>query len=347
MLALYRSRTSGGGARQLSSGARDPGRGARHRSRPAAPALEQAILTQDPSLDAPRRLGSEPLERPRVPTRGPRRHDGGSVRRPCSIWARRSSGKPVYELIVARLVRPEAELVGRDRAHARGARRPAIAGHRVEPRRSFPTSPGEDVVRLASDRDVALALLEAPARAPGGRRSPTRTWRVVPGRGPCDVALLVLKERSPDGPVVVPFGGAGPRLGRGRARRVGRERSGRTAAARRGRGRPRRAESGTRAACCSTRRSQCSGPWAWPPNRSWPHPGVEGMLRRASADASLLVVGLSDRWQREGLGPVRLALAQETPSPRHCSSGQGCVPGGLAPHEPLTQVHLVGWTDRA
>jgi hypothetical protein len=34
-------------------------------------------------------------------------------------------------------------------------------------------------------------------------------------------------------------------------------------------------------------------------------------MLQASRDAGLLVVGLSTRWHREGLGPARLRLARE------------------------------------
>jgi nucleotide-binding universal stress UspA family protein len=64
-------------------------------------------------------------------------------------------------------------------------------------------------------------------------------------------------------------------------------------------------------------------------------PGEEGMLA-ASRDAGLLVVGLSSRWHREGLGPVRLRLAREAPPPTLLVR-RGLRPGGLAPPESLTR----------
>ena len=64
-------------------------------------------------------------------------------------------------------------------------------------------------------------------------------------------------------------------------------------------------------------------------------PGPEGLLA-AAADAALVVVGLSERWRRDGLGPVRLALAERARPPvlfiRH-----GLRPGGLAPNAALTR----------
>ena len=63
-------------------------------------------------------------------------------------------------------------------------------------------------------------------------------------------------------------------------------------------------------------------------------PGPEGLVA-AAVDAGVTVVGLSDRWRKDGLGPSRAALA---------GSGRptlivrkGLRPGGLAPAENLTR----------
>jgi len=64
-------------------------------------------------------------------------------------------------------------------------------------------------------------------------------------------------------------------------------------------------------------------------------PGVEGMLE-ASRDAGLLVVGLSERWHREGLGSARLRLAREA-APPTLLVRRGLRPGGLAPQAALTR----------
>ena len=63
-------------------------------------------------------------------------------------------------------------------------------------------------------------------------------------------------------------------------------------------------------------------------------PGDEGMLD-ASRDAGLLVVGLSTRWHREGLGAARLRLAREA-APPTLLVRRGLRPGGLAPPPALT-----------
>jgi hypothetical protein len=71
-------------------------------------------------------------------------------------------------------------------------------------------------------------------------------------------------------------------------------------------------------------------------------PGEQGILE-ASTDAGLLVVGLSTRWHREGLGPARLALAREASSPV-LFARRGLRPGGLAPRASLTRFT---WSIRA
>ena len=52
-------------------------------------------------------------------------------------------------------------------------------------------------------------------------------------------------------------------------------------------------------------------------------PGRDAMA--AAAQAGLLVVGLSDRWRQEGLGPMRSELAAAAPR-RCCSSGAASAP---------------------
>ena len=53
-------------------------------------------------------------------------------------------------------------------------------------------------------------------------------------------------------------------------------------------------------------------------------------LVSAAADAGVVVVGLTDRWRREGLGRTRTALATQTSSPTVLVR-RGVRPGGLAP----------------
>ena len=59
-------------------------------------------------------------------------------------------------------------------------------------------------------------------------------------------------------------------------------------------------------------------------------------LIAAAADAGLVVVGLNNRWRREGLGSVREALAAEARPPVVLVK-RGLRPGGLAPAESRTR----------
>jgi hypothetical protein len=58
-------------------------------------------------------------------------------------------------------------------------------------------------------------------------------------------------------------------------------------------------------------------------------PGKDEVVA-AAAGAGLLVLGLSDRWRREGLGPVRSAIAKAAPAPT-LFVRRGQRPGALAP----------------
>jgi hypothetical protein len=63
--------------------------------------------------------------------------------------------------------------------------------------------------------------------------------------------------------------------------------------------------------------------------------GAEGVLH-AAAGGCLLVVGLSDRWRREGLGGERLEIVRAVRIPTLLVR-RGLRPGGLAPSESITR----------
>ena len=63
--------------------------------------------------------------------------------------------------------------------------------------------------------------------------------------------------------------------------------------------------------------------------------GKDGVLR-AAADARLLVIGLSNRWRAEGIGPARAAVAAGATVPT-LFVRRGLRPGGIAPNETLTR----------
>jgi hypothetical protein len=68
-------------------------------------------------------------------------------------------------------------------------------------------------------------------------------------------------------------------------------------------------------------------------------PGREGIVE-AARGGGLLVVGLSERWRDEGLGPTRSEIAKAAPAPV-LFVRRGVRPGALAPREDVTRF---GWS---
>jgi hypothetical protein len=64
--------------------------------------------------------------------------------------------------------------------------------------------------------------------------------------------------------------------------------------------------------------------------------GTSKGVLEAARDASLLVVGLSDRWRNDGIGPTRLAVATGAGVPT-LFVRRGLRPSGVAPNETLTR----------
>jgi len=71
-------------------------------------------------------------------------------------------------------------------------------------------------------------------------------------------------------------------------------------------------------------------------------PGDAGVVE-AAADARVLVVGLSDRWSTDGIGPVRAAVATAAPAPVIFVRA-GSNARGLAPSQTMTRFT---WTQAA
>jgi hypothetical protein len=63
--------------------------------------------------------------------------------------------------------------------------------------------------------------------------------------------------------------------------------------------------------------------------------GREGVVEAASG-SGLLVVGLSERWRQEGLGPTRSEIARSAPAPT-IFVRRGLRPGALAPRGDVTR----------
>jgi DNA-binding SARP family transcriptional activator len=280
--------------------------------------LELAILRQDPALDL---TGTERPERSLLIVG----FDDGTLDNLLAL-AEPLAARPKRELIVARLVAGEEGL--------------ATASERLRDRQSELSERGvvvrtaaftakdaaRDIVRLAAEQDVDLLVLagtEQPLDDP--------TCRHVLTGAPCDVGVLIGGVTvSRQGPVLVPFAGSendwtAIEIGAWIAGAVG-ERL-RLAG-------PRETErdASRLLASASLATQRAFGVTAEP---LLVEPGAAGLVE-AAADASLVIVGLTERWQRDGLGPVRRALAETAPAPVLVVRS-GLRPGGLAPGESLTR----------
>ena len=255
-----------------------------------------------------------------------------------------SQSEPKRDLVVARLLVPlrYATGIGGDNRALREAsedlrlRREALAARGIEARVvAFTTpDPGEDLVRLAEDELVDIMLLDGrrPLLGPGVPKG--EVGRVLEDAA-CDVAVLVEREGGvpridETHPVVVPFGGAehdwaalelavwiatsqGAPL-----RLLGASSTGERDASR-------------LLGSASLVVQQLTGVVAEPVLVT---PGAE--LIENAKSAGLLVVGLSERWREEGLGPLRAELVKSAPAPTMLVR-RGRRPGVLAGREDVTR----------
>jgi DNA-binding SARP family transcriptional activator len=294
--------------------------------RPELGRLEQAILRHDPALG------------PGLPEAGGRAEPGRGVllaaREPERVGrlaavAAPLAADPPGELVVALLVRDEARL--REAAAALAAVRDEMPGVRTAP---FVTSgEGEDILHLVGSNDVGLVLLEGRPELADG---PPGELADVLERSPADVALLFAPDApaAAGGGVLVPFGGgehdwAAVELGAWLAAATGEGL--RLAGPRGGAGSTGR-DASRLLADASLAVQRTTGIAAEP---ALVEPGPDGLLA-AAAGASAVVVGLSPRWRREGLGEARRALVAAPSSPVLVTH-RGLRPSGIAPREAATR----------
>jgi hypothetical protein len=246
--------------------------------------------------------------------------------------------QPPRELIVARLLAPtrlatslapqERQL--REATLELNRRREQLLATGVDTRTVAFVSPdaGADLVRLASREQVDLLLVDG-RRPLLGEGVPRGSVGVVLEHAECDVAVLVERERmpeiGPERPVVVPFGGAEHDWAALElAAWIAQER----AAPLRLVGPP---QSSRLLGSASLVVQQLAG------IPSEPVLVEAGGVAAAAEGAGLLVVGLSERWRDEGLGPVRSELARAATAPT-LFVRRGLRPGALAPRgEDLTR----------
>jgi K+:H+ antiporter len=268
-----------------------------------------------------------------------------------------AGSEPPRELILARLLAPDRSAAGPssdDRALAAAtaelyARRAELleAGLAVRALAFTSPDPGADLVRLATEQQVDLLLVDG-RRPLLGQGVPRGAVGGMLLHAPCDVAVLV--ERDHDGPgpgpgrpVVVPFGGAEHDWA---ALELGAWLAGATGAPLRllgaagSRDSHSNGDGGTAEGRDASRLlgnaslvlQQLAGVTAEP---VLIEPGRQGVLD-AAAGAGLLVVGLSERWREEGLGPFRAELARAAAAPT-LFVRRGTRTGALAPREDQTR----------
>jgi Kef-type K+ transport system membrane component KefB len=262
--------------------------------------------------------------------------------------------EPARELIIARFVQPpraagagvrgglQTENLLLERAsQAINEQRAALGAEGMVARGVALTSsnPGHDMVRITEREPVDLVLTEGRRRLIGDG-VPLGEVASVLEKAECDVAVLVAKEGDeiivgPGQPVVVPFGGAehdwaALELGSWLAASTGAPVKLLGAA-----GQTDEGKSVTRMlADAGLLVQQATGVATEPLMVAG---GRDGIVEAAQG-AGLLVVGLSERWRREGLGATRSAIAKAAPAPV-LFVRRGTRPGVFAPSDSVTQFN--------
>jgi DNA-binding SARP family transcriptional activator len=324
MLALYRAGRQADALEQYQNARRalvdelgiEPGA--------ALQGLERAILRQDTAIDLAQR------ERPRRRSILAAAFAGLRLE-PLLPLAEPLARRADREVILAALIDAPGQLG--EAAGALDALCGPFAERGLEARAAAFTSasPGADAARLATEQDVDLVLVAA-----GAELLEDAQLAEFLGNAPCDVAVLA-GEAGAAGPILVPFAGAehdwsaielGAWLAGGwevPLRLAGPAVEGGKDASR-------------LLASASLAVQRALGVAAEP---LLLEPGPDALVQ-AAREAAVAVVGLTDRWQKDGLGPTRSALAQSgVPT---LLVRRGLRPGGLAPAENLTRFT---WSLRA
>jgi Kef-type K+ transport system membrane component KefB len=253
--------------------------------------------------------------------------------------------EPPRELIVARLVRPprrawlsgglqtENKLLQQAMNEVTFARLDLMdAGIAARGIAFSSADPGDDLVKLAETEEVDLLLTDG-RRPLLGDGVPRGDVGKVLSDAPCDVAVLVARDDqqvvpAPGAGVLVPFGGAehdwaALELGAWLARQTG--------APLRMLGAAPPGEDPARVSRLLGDAGLLVQQYAGiAPEPVVAPSGREGLIDAAS-DVALLVIGLSERWRQEGLGPTRSEIARLAPAAT-LFVRRGTRPGALAPH---------------
>jgi DNA-binding SARP family transcriptional activator len=303
---------------------------------PALQELEGRILRQDPGLvpaaaarGKPVVVVEEPVRSILVAPLAP-----GSVDTLLAL-AEPLAREPRREIVIVGTVAHGDELTGL--SDALEARRAGLVERGLAARAAAFTSmtPGADLARVAIAQDVDLVLVEAP----GGLLEDARVLTLL-DQAPSDLAIVAAPQGGGvtrvEERVLVPFGGAlhdwaAVEVGAWLARNT--ESSLLVAGA--SEGTPGR-DASRLLADASLAVQHAFGVPAKP---LLVEPDPEALLT-AARDAGAVVVGLTERWRREGLGAARTALATRGSSPTALVR-RGMRPGGLAPRG--TETHFT-WT---
>ena len=245
--------------------------------------------------------------------------------------------QPGRELILACLVDTRESL--RATMDVLTQRRVDLAERSVSARVTAFTSArlSEDVLRLATRQNVDFLVIELPGRQLE-RGVLDGEIETLLTRVPCDVGLAALDGRPGRARrgcgIVAPFGGdanewAAVEIGTWLASSHGVPLRLAGSSAERSEGRP---DASRLLADVALIVQQLTG---LVPEPLLVAPGADGVIA-ASEEATLVVLGLPDDWQRNGLGEVRRAVAQNAHAPVLLVK-QGVRPGGLAPEEQLTR----------
>jgi transcriptional activator len=287
--------------------------------------LERAILRHDPALATP--TGStQPRAEPAQRTILVAALELDAIDPLLALAEPLARQSPPSELVLAATVTDAGTLTRT--ASMLSERREALLARGVAVRAAAFTSvtPGADLARLATEQEAALLLVDAPDRLLEDSRLLT-----LLEDAPCDVAVLI-GGASGGSAVIVPFAGAihdwsAVELGAWFSQGTGAPLQLAGAAV----GADGR-DASRLLANASLAVQRVLGVDAEP---LLVEPAPEA-LTVATRDASLVVVGLTDRWRREGIGRTRAALAA---SPHHPTLlvRRGLRPGGLAPRSSDTR----------
>jgi hypothetical protein len=233
------------------------------------------------------------------------------------------------ERFVTGTMQDEAEL--NDLSAELAERRDRLIGRGIAARSVALTSilPGQDYVRLANEEGVDLIMLDGRRPLLGGG-VPRGSVGQVLDQAECDVAVLVERQDTPtldaDHPVMTPFGGgdhdwAALELAAWISSATGAPLKLLGAASGNGEG-----DASGVLQSASLVVQQLAGVTT----ESVLVDLKNGGILAATEGAGLLVVGLSDRWRSEGLGPVRSEIAKSADAPT-LFVRRGTRPGALAP----------------